>query len=353
MRSLKPFFKRAENHNVLVFNILLWFSAYCILLFSFSENGNPKKIDLIYTSCFIATIIIPVLINLYVLVPHFLAKERYLLFGLFFLLNLLLFTQVNKWFFLFFIDFLFPDYYFISYHSNSTIFIIFSVFLIATTLIRLSENWIRLNKEKHRILALENIEIQNQLSLLKSQINPHFLFNSLNVLYSLALEKKKETPSAILQLSDILRYVLYETNKKHISLKDEIRLIRQYLKFQEFRSHHFSNISFELDIDDDSFLIQPMLLLPLIENSFKYGIQEEIDAPFINIKMTKDPKEFHFFIENNLPENVSDSSDKYSGLGLTNIQQNLELIYPNAHSFTTLKTAEVFKVSLKIIINEH
>lgn len=353
MFSLKPFFKRADNHNVFVFNLLLWLSAYCILLFAFSESEIPQRIDYIYTSCFIVTIIVPVLINLYVLVPRLLVKEKYLFFGVLFLLNLLLFTQVNKWFFSSFIDVLFPDYYFVSYHSNSTLFIIFSVFLVITTLIRLSENWVRLNKQKNRLLALENVEIQNQLSSLKAQINPHFLFNSLNVLYSLSIEDKKETSSAILQLSHVLRYVLYETNNKLIPIEKEVDLIRQYLAFQKFRYHDSSNVSFDLELDDETFEIQPMLLLPLIENSFKHGIKGEIEDTFINIKMTKNKEEFLFYIENNVSNGPSIDDKQYSGLGLKNIQQNLDLIYPNRHSFEIIKTSDTFAVSLKINLNDH
>ena len=353
MLILKPFFKRADNHNVFVFNLLLWLSAYFIFLFAFSESEIPQKIDYIYTSCFIITIIIPVLINLYVLVPRLLVKEKYLFFGAFFLLNLLVFTHVNKWFFSSFIDVLFPDYYFVSYHSNSTLFIIFSVFLVVTTLIRLSENWVRLNKQKNRLLALENVEIQNQLSSLKAQINPHFLFNSLNVLYSLSLEDKKETSSAILQLSHVLRYVLYETNNQLIPLKKEVDLIQQYLEFQKFRYHDSSNVSFELDLDNDTSEIQPMLLLPLIENSFKHGIKGEVKNTFINIRMTKKEGVFHFYIENNISEGPSITDKEYSGLGLKNIQQNLNLIYPNAHSFDIEKTSDTFAVSLKINLNDH
>ena len=353
MLSLKPFFKRADNHNVFVFNILLWLSAYFILLLAFSDSEIPQKIDYIYTSCFIITIIIPVLINLYVLVPRLLVKEKYLFFGALFVINLLLFTQVNKWFFSSFIDVLFPDYYFVSYHSNSTLFIIFSVFLVVTTLIRLSENWVRLNKQKNRLLALENVDIQNQLSSLKAQINPHFLFNSLNVLYSLSIEDKKETSSAILQLSHVLRYVLYETNQKFISLKKEIDLIHQYLAFQKFRYHDASNVSFDVDIDDDAFEIQPMLLLPLIENSFKHGIKGEIENTFINIKLTKNKEMFHFYIENNISSGPSINDKQYSGLGLKNIQQNLDLIYPNRHSFEIEKTSDTFAVSLKINLDDH
>ena len=353
MLHLKTPFKRNDKHNIFVFNIILWLSTFAILLFIFSEKKTPTKIDYIYTSCFIITIFIPVIINLYLLIPRFLIKEKYLQFATLFIVNIIVFTQVNKWFFNSFIDVLFTDYYFISYYSETQLFILFSIFLVATTLIKLTEDWLYLNKTLNEELALKNIEIQTQLSSLRAQINPHFLFNSLNVLYSLSLEEKKETTSAILQLSDILRYVIYETERKKIALKNELILIQKYLDFQKFRYKNVSNVALDIEVDDSSFELYPMLLLPLIENSFKHGIKGEIDNTFINIKVEKNKKEFTFLIENNFSETGEIYDKEYSGVGLKTIRQNLEIIYPNTHSFVIAKTENTFKVSLKISLNEN
>ena len=353
MQHLKSYLIRTGSHNVFVFNMLLWCGSFIFLLYFFSQDNMPSKIDYVYTGSFIATIILPVSINLYLLIPRFLKKEKHVLFGFFFLLNLLLFTQLNTWFFSSLIDYVFPDYYFISYHSNSKVFFIFSVFLVATTLIKISEDWVYLNQIENRALKLENQQIQSQLSSLKAQINPHFLFNSLNVLYSLSLQDKEETSNAIVQLSDILRYVLYDSNTEKITLKKELTLIHNYLDFQKFRHHDTAMIQFDNEVDDDAFKIYPMLLLSLIENSFKHGIKGDTEQTFITIHMTKTEKEFHFYIENNLSDKVEKQEEKYAGLGLKNIQQNLNLIYPNKHSFTITKTATTFAVSLKIEIDEH
>ena len=222
---------QGNNHHALLFNSVLWFCSFTILLFIFSEDNSPKKIDFIYTGSFLATIIVPVLFNLYILIPLFLKTEKYLLFVITFLLTIIVFTQLNIWFFDYFIDYLFPDYFFISYHSNSKLITIFSIFLLGTTLIKLSIDWFYFNKHENLELKLKNQQIEMQLSLLRSQINPHFLFNSLNVIYALALEKKEETKDAIVQLSDILRYVIYDSNTQRVSLKDEIELLKNYIAF--------------------------------------------------------------------------------------------------------------------------
>ncbi|MDG2195086.1 MAG: sensor histidine kinase [Polaribacter sp.] len=353
MQHLKSYFVRTGSHNVFVFNALLWCASFAVLLYFFSQDHSPAKIDYVYTGSFIATVIPPVFLNLYVLIPRFLKKEKYALFGFFFLINLLLFTQLNTWFFSSLIDYVFSDYYFISYHSNMKVFFIFSVFLAATTLMKISEDWVYLNQIENRALKLENQQIQFQLSSLRAQINPHFLFNSLNVLYSLSLQNKEETSNAIVQLSDILRYVLYDSNTEKITLKKERALILNYLDFQKFRHQETAEIQFDDDIDDAAFKIYPMLLLPLIENSFKHGIKGDTEQTFVTIHMTKTAKEFHFYIENNLSDKVEKQEEKYAGLGLKNIQQNLGLIYPNKHSFTITKTTTTFAVSLKIEIDEY
>ena len=220
-------------------------------------------------------------------------------------------------------------------------------------MLKLSEDWFRLNKAKNEVLQLEKMEIQNQLQSLKSQINPHFLFNSLNVLYSLSLEDKEETSSAILDLSHILRYVLYETGDKKIPIEKEIDLIQKYLDFQKYRYQHHTSVHFDVQIEHNEFAIQPMLLLPLIENSFKHGVKGEVKDTFVNIRLIQKANHFSFYIENNRSGGESMADEKYAGLGLENIRQNLQLIYPNKHSFEIKETKAIFSVILKIDIHEN
>ncbi|WP_372768348.1 sensor histidine kinase [Lutibacter sp.] len=350
MKNSKLQSVNGNNHNALLFNGVLWFCSFTILLLIFSEDSNPKKIDFIYTSAFLTTIIIPVLLNLYILIPYFLKREKYLLFVIAFISTIILFTQLNIWFFDYVIDYIFPDYYFISYHSSTKLIFIFSVFLIGTTLIKLSEDWIYFNSIENKRLKLEKQQIETQLTALRSQINPHFLFNSLNVIFALALEKKKETTKAIVQLSDILRYVIYDSNTERVTLKNEIILLNNYIEFQKFRHQVSDKINFTYNIIDDDYLIYPMLLLPLIENSFKHGIKGDIENTFINLNITQNNNEFHFFIENNYVKNIVISDKEHSGLGIGNIKKNLDIIYPDAHLFEITKTETAFIVSLKLFI---
>ncbi|WP_370479059.1 sensor histidine kinase [Tamlana flava] len=343
---------KIDNHKPILFNLVLWAISFAILLYSFSGEGVPQQIDYIYTGCFLATIIVPVLINLYVLIPQFLKQEKYLVYCLLFIANLLLFTQLNIWFFTYLIDYLFPDYYFISYHSGTKLITLFSIFLVGTTLIKLSVDWIYYNQNENRLLKLRNQQIETQLALLRSQINPHFLFNSLNVIYSLAIENKAETQHAIVQLSDILRYVIYDSGTERVALKEEVTLLKNYIEFHQFRHQNTDNIKFHCSIDDEQYQIYPMLMLPLLENSFKYGLKSDIENPYIHIDLTLKNKNFIFSIENNYSE-IHLENINHSGVGIENIKKNLGIVYPKEHQFEIDKTDDTFRVTLKLVHHEN
>lgn len=350
MNSLS-YINKTSFRYTLLFNLVLWTCSFVLFLFLFTESGQPKTIDFVYTSGFLATIIPPVLINFYILIPQLLKKERHLLYAMAFMLNILLFAQLNIWFFEHLIDYIFPYYYFISYHSNITLFTIFSVFLFFTTLIKLSVDWFYFNSYENRELKIKNQIIQTQLSALRSQINPHFLFNSLNVIFALTIENKAETKDAIVQLSDILRYIIYDSNTERVTLKNEINLLKNYIEFQQFRHQQNHNITFNYTIDDENHSIYPMLLLPLVENSFKYGIKGDIDNTFIRIYMAQKLDEFIFDIENNYSESLMETNE-HSGVGLENIRKNLEIVYPKKHEFNITKTQTTFRVILKLYNHE-
>ncbi|RED49986.1 sensor histidine kinase [Seonamhaeicola aphaedonensis] len=331
----------------ILFNLVLWACLFVVFLFVFAESLHPYPIDVIYTVGFLLTALAPVLINFFILIPKLLKSEKYLLYLITFVINLLVFSKLSTLYFERSLDYLFPDYYFISYHSNTTLFTIYSLLLGGTTLIKLSVDWFYFNRQENRELKMKNKQIQTQLSLLRSQINPHFLFNSLNVIYALAIEKKIETKDAIVQLSDILRYVIYDSNTPRVALKDEITLLKNYIEFQKFRQKETGNIKFNCKVDNENYQIYPMLLIPLVENSFKYGIKGDINNNFLNIDLSLQNDEFMFHIENNYsPDQLK--PNQHSGVGLENIKKNLEIIYAKTHEFKIVKTKDTFGVILKL-----
>ncbi|WP_299119140.1 sensor histidine kinase [uncultured Tenacibaculum sp.] len=213
---------------------------------------------------------------------------------------------------------------------------------------KLAKNWVYLNQLENKKLKIKNQQIEKQLHYLKGQINPHFLFNSLNVLYALSIEKKQEVTNAILQLSEILRYVIYDLDLKKISIHKEVELIKNYIEFEKNRHVPNSNIEFNYSINDN-LEIYPMLLLPLLENSFKHGLKSGVSNPYINIKLKATSKKLDFQISNNFKEKIN--SD-FKGIGLKNIQENLTVVYPEKYHLLIENKSTVFTVNLTIYLEK-
>ncbi len=348
MLNLNNYINKTNTHRPLVFNSILWSMAFVILLFIFSKGKAPIAIDYIYTIGFLVFMIVPVSINFYMLIPKLLKRERYVVYGITFIINLIVFAIINQWLFEPLLNVLFSDYFFISYLSNTNILIIFSIFLVSTTLIKLAEDWFYFNKTQNKILRLQNQHIQTQLSSLRSQINPHFLFNSLNVIYALALEKKDTTKEAIVQLSDILRYVIYDTDTERVTLKQEIALLKNYSSFQNHKLHQKDLVKYDIDVENDQYKIYPMLLLPLLENSYKHGVISGANNDFITLSIQQKRDAFTFEIANPNHKNSAAIDDGYSGVGLDNIRKNLNLVYPDQHQLNVEESDTEFKVILEI-----
>lgn len=185
---------------------------------------------------------------------------------------------------------------------------------------------------------------KTELSLLKSQINPHFFFNTLNNLYALTIKNSKQAPEVILKLSDMMRYTIYEGEKDYVSLRDEIEYLQNYIELHKIRYQKTVDISFIHDIDT-SLQIAPLLFIILLENSFKHGIETLTENAFINIELIENKEEISFIILNNFdPNEVSESN----GIGLKNLKRRLSLLYKDQHQILVEKTSNTYKTILKI-----
>lgn len=185
---------------------------------------------------------------------------------------------------------------------------------------------------------------KSELSLLRTQINPHFFFNTLNNLYALTIKNSKEAPEVILKLSDMMRYTIYEGEKETVKLGDEIDYLNNYIELHKIRYKKTVEITFKRDIDD-SLSIAPLLYIILLENAFKHGIETLTENAFIHINLYEDNDFIYFKIENNFdPKQISE----VKGIGLTNLKRRLALIYPKKHELTVDKTNNIYKATLKI-----
>ncbi|MEK7253292.1 MAG: sensor histidine kinase, partial [Bacteroidota bacterium] len=178
--------------------------------------------------------------------------------------------------------------------------------------------------ERERQLVQE--KLQSELNFLRAQTNPHFLFNTLNNLYHLARKQSKTTPDAILKLSDLLRFMLYECATPRIRLEQEIKVVRDYLELERLRYGERLNLSFQVETDDESQPIAPLLLLPLVENAFKHGAAESRGETWVRISLQEKSGELTFRVENGKDPGEANGQE---GIGLRNLRRQLELLYPS------------------------
>lgn len=198
-------------------------------------------------------------------------------------------------------------------------------------------------KEEETQLLKENAEVE--LKALKAQLNPHFLFNTLNNIYSLSLDNSPRTPVAIGKLADILDHILYKCNDQFVNVNTEIELLKNYIELEKLRYDDRLQISFGSNIEKD-IQIPPLLLLSLVENAFKHGAGEDSGSPKIDIDIYQKDKRFKFEISNSV-SNTFVITDKVK-IGLSNITKQLDLIYVNNYQLDIQQTAKAFTVVLQI-----
>ncbi|HMJ68267.1 MAG TPA: histidine kinase [Cyclobacteriaceae bacterium] len=326
--------------------IAFWITSWFVLISIFAGSAEWQTIDYIYTSVFVVTLLIPVAVNDWYLRPRMLNRGRYWQYFLLLIPLVLAGAFVNQKLFDKFIDYILPGYYFISYYDYIDIVKFFVAFVGLTTLIGLSGEWFQLQETQRRVVLLEKEKLSAEFKALASQVNPHFLFNSLTVLYTLALQDSKATPSAIIKLSDILRYVIYQSSQATVALASEATIIRDYIDLQRYRIHPSTKIGYIETISDGNTMVAPMLFLPLVENSFKHGVHAEIENAFVDISMEERDAIIYFKISNNKP--TGEKVESREGIGLKNLKDRLLLIYPERHKFTVTETENTFSIEMQI-----
>ena len=201
------------------------------------------------------------------------------------------------------------------------------------------------NQQDRQILAHEKLEAE--LKFLKNQIHPHFLFNTLNNLYALTVKKSDQAPEMVLKLSDLINYMLYECNAPKVLLDNELNFVKNYIEIEKMR--HGSNLNIEAMINGETanVYIAPMILLPFLENSFKHGVNEELDNSWVRFDLHVDGKRLKLKMENSKSE-TQKLVKPSQGIGLKNVKRRLDLLYPNDYQLAIDDKGDVFTVVLEI-----
>ncbi|NER13631.1 sensor histidine kinase [Leptobacterium flavescens] len=200
--------------------------------------------------------------------------------------------------------------------------------------------------QKKKIAQLQAINTQAELSLLKSQVDPHFYFNTLNNLYALSNRKSEKAPEMILKLSEIMRYVIYKGNEKEVSLKEEIKYLENYIELQKLRFQDKVEINFSKNGVSDHLQIAPLLLIIPLENAFKHGVDSIVKDAYININLTTVKQQLFVEVINNFEE--EDKTETTGGIGLKNLKRRLQLLYGNDYEMVINKEKNEYKFQLLI-----
>jgi len=277
-------------------------------------------------------------INDQLLLPYFFKRKYYTYYAL--LVLVLLFSST-----------LFYSYFLIGNFNILTCFSI-NFWVIFIPFIFLSFIWVVLqfyDKQKE-LEKVNNERIEIELKFLKSQINPHVLFNSLNTIYAQALKESDTIADMILMLSENLKYVLNQSKDTLVSLEKDINFIDNYLEFQKLRTQGINHISYKKEIDSFNHTIAPLILIDLIENAFKYAVYKDGELSNIDINLRVQKGTLHFVCKNEYGSDIELQKDKSTEIGLKNIKKRLELIYKDKFVFTKSRKNNVFTVDLKIDI---
>lgn len=325
-----------------LFNTFRWGSYFNDYLYSLKTNllGFPIHIALGY-------------FNIYFLMPKFVFKRKYISYVVLILSAIFLMVLIKFNLTYFFIsNEVWPEGPALIHTLtlNYTIDMMIGELYVITfvTAIKITLDFL---KEHKRVTDLEKTQLETELQFLKTQISPHFFFNTLNNIHSLALEKSEKTSKIILRLSELMRYLLYETKSRRQSLENEILCIQNYLDLERIRHDDLLEINMSISGDIQNKEIAPILLLTFIENAFKHGVNKNIGTVKIDIDFTIEKDFLYFTISNPLPAitKIKNTFDYSSGIGLENVKKRLTLGYDqNDYELTINNDNNKFTISLKI-----
>lgn len=332
--------RKISRHTLL--HIFIWAAIFLIGILDSVFEGDSVFLFIIRAS----GALIVFYINYLVLMPKLFLKRRILpyVFSAFALIFISgeLENHIED---LDYFEGVYDDPFHLQHDMDGISFLIYTMFFIIASVIKMYGVW---NKNETAKQEIENQKNVSELTALKNQINPHFLFNSLNSICSLAVKKSDETPEAIIMLSDMMRYMLYQSNDDFVLLQKEIEYLENYINLQKLRLANTRHVSFAVEGEVQAQKIPPLLLIAFVENAFKYGIDSSgISKVKILIKVNED--HFQFTCENIVGKRSYDT--ECSGIGLENTKKRLKLLYPHKHELSITEQETMYTVDLRLTLN--
>lgn len=328
-----------------LYHLLFWLAYYILMMILYMSLH--EKLDVASHIMYFVFLIFQAMFayfNIYVLIPRLLFARKYIFYGLALFVNIAVCSVV--------VILVGDLYQYLKKGHNTSLFTTSNLsieFIQETYLVGmvtgmkflkdylLNQQWMK-EKEKHYL--------ETELKFLRSQIHPHFFFNTLNNIYSLTLKKSDEAPGVILKLSDLMSYMLYESNVPQVPLSKEIDYLQNYLDVEQLRFGQRLSVSFTREGFRNDVNIPPMILILFLENSFKHGVKNNISKIHINISLAVDKEFLYFKVDNPVTEDEAPAECK--GIGLKNVRRRLDLLYGDNYTLDIQVHEGIFSVSLKM-----
>ena len=334
-------------------HIVFWLVAYLFFILFFGRANRDYPTTIIFASMLFPLAIITGYFLNYFLIPRYLYKGKYWQFALFIgytlVISMWFETMISLFIFIIVNDY---EFYKLDPASFDVVFLLVGLYFIIIGFIAIEQvkRAFEMKKENTRLEKdqLEtNLKLREaELKLLKAQIHPHFLFNTLNNLYGLTLEKSDLAPQLVLRLSDLMDYMLYKCQGSQVDLKNEIEHIRNYIEIERIRYAKKLKLDFKFSGKLNNQPIAPMLLLPFVENAFKHGVSKQIENPFVKIDIVIQNTDLQVTVENSKNKNAVFAEDYTKGIGLQNVKKRLVLLYPEKHKLEIISGETDFKINL-------
>lgn len=291
---------------------------------------------------------------IYFLIPNFLLKRKYFLYFLFLIISTIIASAITRLInYYYVIPHFSPNYDLSKYPVFNFGFLIqtYNIYpvVILASAIKLLKS---LFEERYKRMELEIQNQSSELALLRNQINPHFLFNTLNNIHTLITKDSNKAGDALLRLSEIMRYMLYETSVDLVPMEKEVEYIQSYIDLQKLRLTHPHNINLTLEGNMKGHLIAPMIFIPFIENTFKHFDKNNKTDPIL-ISLQYNNGKINFISSNPIKKKHEETLDKIGGIGLKNVKRRLELIYPNKYNLDISKNNSIYSVKLTINLHDN
>jgi two-component system LytT family sensor kinase len=337
--------EKNENKGWLSKEVIFQIVLHALVFIFYSMERNQTSIPAYKVAFFLNYALAAFFIN-YFLLPRFYYQKKAILFFILAIITMIGVVLVE--------EFILEKIFFTGDRANTFGGILLTLSQVLPTIAMLSGfkfGWDALGKQKE----VDDLKIavkESELQFLKSQINPHFLFNNLNNLYSYAIEQSPKTPEIILELSGLLRYMLYECKEDYVPFTKEVEQLENFINLSEMQIEERGRVNFSTQDIQSNYQIAPLILIVFIENAFKHSTASQSDDISINIHLNiSDAGTLQFICQNSfLPQSNTDSL--LHGIGLENVKKRLDLIYPNTHQLSLQNNNNIFEVRLKIDLNK-